>query len=199
MTNQPTNPEPAIEIDYREVARRVTRMMEALLVSPEALFLSVESTAQAWEHWSEQAEWMLRAEQTYLASKGVTPAEDPRDAEIRELKTEIDVLRSNQTGLLLDKRNLTEQVHNWCRRALAAESKPVEKPVEADLTAAARARDEIVKRLEEAGIGYLSQGSPDEAAEHIISRAVEIVRRHHSVTAEAKEPAHQKKESPDGS
>jgi hypothetical protein len=45
------------------------------------------------------------------------------------------------------------------------------------LTAAARARDAIVKRLESAGIEYSKSGSPDEAAEAVIAQAVAHVKR----------------------
>lgn len=115
MTDQ-DKPEPAI--DHREVARlaREAFAFDPTLSGP---------TILSW------AEDHLRAEQTYLAGKGIPSAEDPRDAEIRKLESDNEVLRANQSGLLLDKQRLIEQVHEWHRRALAAESKPVEKPAEA--------------------------------------------------------------------
>lgn len=45
------------------------------------------------------------------------------------------------------------------------------------LTAAARARDAIVKRFESAGIAYPQSGSPDEAAEAVIAQAVRHAKR----------------------
>lgn len=122
MTDQPTEP----AIDPREVARLGTE-----------LFLRCADRARlddCYQSDTDEFGWaqdhVLRRNR-YLAGKGVTPAEDPRDAEIRSLQSDKATLVRNQIISPGEIAKLSDLADTWRARALAAESKPVEKPAEA--------------------------------------------------------------------
>ncbi len=118
MTDQ-AKPEPAI--DPREVARlaRELYIHDNDLGEQEAIV---------------NAETYLRIQGRYLAEHKIPSAEDPRDAEIRVLNINLGILESNQRVALDEMKKLREQADHWCRRALAAESKPAYAPKLAEPT-----------------------------------------------------------------
>lgn len=123
MTDQ-DKPEPAI--DPREVAR----LARDLFIAGDD---HAADSIYPRETFDLAARW-LRAEQTYLAEHKIPSAEDPRDAEIRELKLDKDTLVRNWIVALGEIAKLSEQADHWRRRALAAESKLVEAPKPAEPT-----------------------------------------------------------------